>query len=55
MVSNIISAGIFGIGGYKISVECFLYSGLPSFDIVGLPGTSVRESRERVRAALRNC
>ncbi|MGI6577776.1 MAG: YifB family Mg chelatase-like AAA ATPase [Eubacteriales bacterium] len=55
MVSNILSAGIFGISGYKISVECFLSSGLPSFEIVGLPGTSVRESRERVRAALRNC
>lgn len=55
MVSNILSVGITGISGYMISVECFLYSGLPSFDIVGLPGTSVRESRERVRAALRNC
>ena len=54
MVSNINSTGIFGISGYMVTVECFLSQGLPSFDIVGLPNTTVRESRERVRAALRN-
>ena len=54
MVSNILSAGIFGINGYLVTVECFLSQGLPSFDVVGLPDATVRESRERVRAALRN-
>ena len=49
MVSNINSTGIFGISGYMVTVECFLSQGLPSFDIVGLPNTTVRESRERVR------
>ena len=45
MVSNINSTGIFGISGYMVTVECFLSQGLPSFDIVGLPNTTVRESR----------
>jgi len=55
LIGNIISAGLFGINGYEVKVECYLAQGLPSFDIVGLPDTSVRESRERVRAALKNC
>lgn len=54
MLSGVFSAGVFGIDGYTVEVETFLSSGLPAFDIVGLPGTSVRESRDRVRAALRN-
>jgi magnesium chelatase family protein len=36
-------------------VECFLSGGLPNFDIVGLPDAAVREARERVRAATKNC
>lgn len=54
-LGNIVSAGISGINGYQVAVECYLSRGLPAFDIVGLPDASVRESRERVRAALRNC
>ena len=54
MVSKIRSLGIKGIGGYEVSVECFLSSGLPSFDIVGLPDTAVKEARDRVRAAIKN-
>jgi len=54
MVSNIRSFGIHGIGGYEVSVECFLSNGLPAFDIVGLPDTAVKEARERVRAAIKN-
>ncbi|MGD2033305.1 MAG: magnesium chelatase domain-containing protein, partial [Gammaproteobacteria bacterium] len=38
-----------------VSVEVDLAGGLPSFSIVGLPETTVRESKDRVRAALRNC
>jgi magnesium chelatase family protein len=38
-----------------VSAECFLSGGLPAFDIVGLPDTAVREARERVRAAIKNC
>ncbi|MBR4444164.1 MAG: YifB family Mg chelatase-like AAA ATPase, partial [Clostridia bacterium] len=44
-----------GIGGYEVSVECFLSNGLPNFDVVGLPDTAVKEARDRVRAAIRNC
>ncbi len=43
-----------GIDGVKIVVEVDVVNGLPGFDIVGLPNTAVKESRERVRAALRN-
>jgi magnesium chelatase family protein len=45
-----------GIGcAPEVSVEVHLSNGLPAFSIVGLPDTEVRESRERVRAALHNC
>ena len=53
-VSKIRSFGLRGVGGYEVSVECFLSSGLPAFDIVGLPDTAVREARDRVRAAIKN-
>lgn len=43
-----------GIDGIKISVEVDVTNGLPGFDLVGLPMMSVKESKERVRAALRN-
>lgn len=54
MVSQIRSLGIKGIGGYEVSVECFLSQGLPAFDIVGLPDAAVKEARDRVRAAIKN-
>lgn len=54
MVSNIRSFGLKGIGGYEVSVECFVSNGLPGFDIVGLPDTAVKEARDRVRAAIKN-
>jgi len=55
MVSKVRSFGLGGISGYEVSVECFLSSGLPNFDIVGLPDTAVKEARERVRAATKSC
>ena len=54
MLSAIRSLGLFGIGGYEVSVEIFLSGGLPHFDLVGLPDASVREARDRVRAAIKN-
>ena len=54
MVSKIRSLGIRGIGGYEVSVECFLSNGLPAFEMVGLPDTAVKEARDRVRAAIKN-
>ena len=55
MVSQIRSLGLGGISGYEVSVECFLSGGLPNFDIVGLADVAVKEARERVRAATKNC
>jgi len=55
MVSKVRSLGIGGIRGYEVSVECYLSSGLPTFDIVGLPDAAVKEARERVRAATKTC
>ncbi|MBQ5590469.1 MAG: YifB family Mg chelatase-like AAA ATPase [Clostridia bacterium] len=54
MLSVINSMGVFGIEAYRVSVETNISAGMPSFDIVGLPDASVRESRERVRSAIRN-
>ncbi len=54
MVSTVCSAGIYGIEGYLVTVECSIANGLPSFDLVGLPGAAVRESKERVTAAARS-
>ena len=55
MVVTVRSLGLAGIAGYEVSVECFLSGGLPAFDVVGLPDAAVREARERVRAAVKNC
>ncbi len=54
MVSTVCSAGLYGVDGYLVTVECEMSSGLPAFDTVGLPGMAVKESRERVRAAARS-
>ena len=47
--------GLFGMHAFKVEVECDLSAGLPAFDLVGLPDAAVKESRNRVRAALKNC
>ncbi|MDR1065639.1 MAG: YifB family Mg chelatase-like AAA ATPase, partial [Oscillospiraceae bacterium] len=55
MIASVRSLGLGGIRGYEVSVECFISGGLPGFDIVGLPDAAVREARDRVRAATKNC
>ena len=55
MLATIQSLGCRGVGGYAVSVECYVSNGLPGFDIVGLPDAAVKEARERVRAAIKNC
>ena len=55
MVTTVRSLGLSGISGYEVSVECMISGGLPAFDVVGLPDTAVKEARERVRAAIKNC
>ena len=54
MLVKVASAALHGIDGVVVSVEVDLCRGLPSFTTVGLPDSSVRESKDRVRAAIRN-
>lgn len=53
-LATICSRALAGAGAPAVLVEVHLANGLPSFTIVGLPDTEVRESRDRVRAALQN-
>jgi len=55
MLARVHSAALLGVEGLMIEVEVDLARGLPSFSTVGLADGAVRESRERVRAAIRNC
>ncbi len=55
MVEKVFSMGLFGMQAFPVEVEADLSAGLPAFDLVGLPDTAVKESRDRVRAALKNC
>ena len=52
MLASVASATLLGVDGHVVTVEVHVSPGLPAFTIVGLPDTIVRESRERVRAAL---
>ena len=52
MLATIASATLLGVVGTSVTVEVHVSSGLPGFTIVGLPDTSCREARDRVRAAL---
>lgn len=55
MYARVKSLGIFGLDCFDVTVECDISQGLPRFDVVGLPDAVVRESRERVRASIKNC
>ena len=55
MLSKVHSLGLAGIAGYGVETECYIGTGLPAFELVGLPDASVKEARERVRAAVKNC
>ncbi len=54
MYSKIYSAGIAGIDGFIVTVECSARNKIPSFDLVGLPDLAVKEAKERVRNACAN-
>ena len=54
MISRVRSVALIGLKCSLIEVETDISSGFPSFNIVGLPDTSVQESRERIRSAIRN-
>jgi magnesium chelatase family protein len=49
------SRGLAGMDAALVTVEVHLANGLPNFTIVGLPEAEVKESKDRVRAALQNC
>lgn len=53
-IAKINSCALSGLNGFIVTVEIDISRGLPAFDIVGLPDTVVRESKERIRTAIRN-
>ena len=54
MFSRVATCGLVGLDGHLIEVETDISNGIPGFDMVGLAETSVKEARERVRAAIKN-
>ena len=54
MISIVKSMSLHGLEGYLIEVQVDVSGGLPCFEIVGLPDTSIREAKERVKTAIKN-
>src|SRR5439155_9154937 len=54
MLAHVLSAALVGVEAALVRVEVDVTPGLPAFNAVGLPDSAVRESRERVRTAIRN-
>ncbi len=54
MLSIVKSMGLHGLDGYLIEVQVDVSSGLPSWEVVGLPDVSVKEAKERVKTAIKN-
>ena len=55
MISTVHSMGLNGIEALCVNIESDISSGMPSCDIVGMPDMSVKESRNRVRSAIKSC
>lgn len=55
MLAKVNSAALLGVEAHPVSVEVDVGGGIPGISIVGLPDSAVRESKDRVRAALKNC
>ncbi len=55
MLSKLYSASTFGTEGYLLEIEVDVAQGLPAVSVVGLPDTAVKESRDRVKSAIKNC
>jgi magnesium chelatase family protein len=55
MLARVLSSTVFGIDAYVVEVEVDIASGLPAFATVGLPEGAVKESKDRVKAAIKNC
>jgi magnesium chelatase family protein len=54
MLAKVLSSAVYGLAAYQVDVEVDIATGLPQFNIVGLPDLAVKESKDRVRAALKN-
>jgi magnesium chelatase family protein len=54
MIANVKTISLNGIDGNLVEVQTDITGGLPTFEIVGLPDTSVRESKERIKSAIKN-
>lgn len=54
MLAKTYSYGLIGLKGFHVIIEVDISGGLPSFDLVGLPDASLKESKERVKAAIKN-
>lgn len=54
MLARLRSAAVFGVDAYPVHIEVDVSFGLPHFTMVGLPDATVRESRDRVRSAIKN-
>ena len=54
IMASTLSFGVSGVNGFPVHVEVFAVNGLPGMEIIGLPDTSVRESKDRVNAAIIN-
>jgi len=55
MLARVLSSAVFGIDAYAVEVEVDIALGLPAFATVGLPEGAVKESKDRVKAAIKNC
>ena len=54
MLAKVLSCAVIGLDGALVEVEVDIGQGLPGMTIVGLPDTAIQESKERVRAAIKN-
>ena len=54
MFAKVNSIGLFGLMAYTVDVEIVINRGQPMFDLIGLPDASIKESRERIKSALRS-
>ena len=54
MLAKVLSSAVLGVDAYLVAVEVDIALGLPTFNTVGLPDVAVKESRDRVKAAIKN-
>ena len=54
MLAKILSYGLTGINGYPVEIQLDINAGLPGYDVVGLADTAIKESKSRVKAAIKN-